>query len=413
MLGGIVLKKPPLNIIGLFFRPIHVHSFYHKKRRILTQQLLSRSVFPLQPSAFFNEHKRVMVNIDEAPIKKYISEFLTNDDRSSENAVKKLKVEDLMKQREQVIANISSLNDLKQDKEMKELAEEELLSSQTELSGLDNEIIKLLVPRNAHENYSDIAVEISSGAGGQEAMLFANELLELYQNYANFRSWNFLLESVDSSDLGGIRSASFFISGSGAFNYFQNEIGVHRVQRVPVTSPKGIIHTSTAAVLVMPQPTEVDIQISEKDLIIETMKASGPGGQHVNKTETAVRVKHVPSGMVTECQEGKSQYRNKEIAIMKIRTKLYDMEIQKQSSELSATRQLQIGNRERSAKIRTYNIPQNRITDHRGQVTAHNVKEFMMGREAFHNFLEKLNEHIDIQTISLFVDNVRHAFRER
>ncbi|KAK3927304.1 Peptide chain release factor 1-like, mitochondrial [Frankliniella fusca] len=391
-------------------RPFHILISHHKILKMFSH-LKFRSVLPqVQPSAYFNDQKFAVVSIDEPPIKKYLSEFLKNP-QNEKSALKKRNIEDLLKQREQALTNINSLNDLKQDKEMKELAEEELETYHEALGNLDNEIIKLLVPRSAHEDYSDIAVEISSGAGGQEAMLFAGELLELYENYANFRGWNFVLESVDTSNIGGIRSASFFISGSRSFYHFQNEIGVHRVQRVPITSAKGMIHTSTAAVVVMPQPTQVDIQISEKDLIVETMRASGPGGQNINKTESAVRVKHIPSGLVTECQEGKTQHGNKQIAIMKIRTKLYDLEIQKQTREMNATRQLQLGNRERSAKIRTYNFPQNRITDHRAQVTAHDIKEFMLGGETFHKFVEKVSEQSEIQMIKHFVDIVRQSHK--
>lgn len=400
-------------------RKVYVDHFaaFHEDRQVMSRRCSplhpSRSVFCGCQSLAPMSQSSVSVSFDDPLMQKYVTDILQEDrhDKSYKKPHFWGALNQLMNQRDQLVKNINLLNELRQggggDKELSALADEEQATYRKELSELDSEILKTILPRNPHENYSDIVVEISSGAGGQEAMLFANELLKLYESYSLLRGWSFFIESIDISDLGGIRSATIFIQGDGAYYYMQNEIGVHRVQRVPITSPSGMIHTSTAAVVVMPQPTEVDIQLSEKDLIIETTRASGPGGQNVNKSESAVRVKHIPTGIIIECQEHKTQHSNRKSALIKLRTKLFDIEIQKQNKEIGSTRQSQLGNRERSAKIRTYNFPQNRVTDHRAQVTTHNIKAFMEGGEAFHNFLENLNENYETQLTVQFIESIK------
>ncbi|XP_034236657.1 peptide chain release factor 1 [Thrips palmi] len=389
---------------------------YHVKNKVMcfrrnSETSLWCGFLKPQHSALYSQNAPA-VSMDEPCMKKYLSGLI---DASKTKGWKRpnywYTLLDLLAQRESVLTNISSLNELEQgetsDKELRKLAEEELSSYYNELAELDDEILRTILPRSTHENYTDIMMEISSGAGGQEAMLFANELLRLYENYAASQGWTFFIESLDKSDIGGIKSASIFIQGEGAYYYLQNEIGVHRVQRVPVTSTAGMIHTSTAAVIIMPQPSDVDIKLEDKDLVIETMKASGPGGQNVNKTESAIRVRHLPSGLVVECQEQQSQHRNRELALKKLRTKLYDIQIQKQNQEIKTTRVSQLRNRERSAKIRTYNFPQNRITDHRAHITVHNVKEFMQGGDSFQKFVDSLIEENEKQLVLQFIQDLR------
>lgn len=392
---------------------------YHVKNKVrsfsrIAQTSSSCGILKPQHSAVYSQNVApIPISMDEPCMKKYIEDLIETN-KTSKNWKKPhywQTLLELLAQRETVVANISSLNELEHgestDKELRKLAEEERSSYQNELAELDRDILRTILPENAHESYADIMMEISSGAGGQEAMLFANELLRLYENYAASKGWSFFIESIDKSDIGGIKSASIFIQGEGAYYYLQNEIGVHRVQRVPVTSSAGMIHTSTAAVIIMPQPSEIDVRLEDKDLHIETMRASGPGGQNVNKTESAIRIKHLPSGLVVECQECQSQHRNRELALKKLRTKLFDIEIQKQNKEIKTTRVSQLRNRERSAKIRTYNFPQNRITDHRAHITVHNVKDFMQGGDAFQNFVDSLIEENEKQLVLQFIQDIR------
>lgn len=394
-------------------------SSYHEMSRLIFRRGISqrkRTVNYLidQPKLFMS-HKTANVSFDDPSIQKYVSEILQERHSSKSREGGKFALDQLLKQREQLLTDMKAVSDLmdagdKEDKELKSLAEAEYISYQSELKDLDDQLFKIIVPRNIHENYSDIIVEISSGAGGQEAMLFAGELLQLYENYANLKGWECFIDSIESSDIGGIKSVSMMIHGQDAYYYMQHEIGVHRVQRVPVTSSAGMIHTSTAAVIVMPQPTEVDIKISEKDIEVEAMRASGPGGQNINKSESAIRIRHLPTGLVVECKEEKTQHRNRNRALIKLRTKLYDIESQKISSQQDTNRRQQLGNRERSAKIRTYNFPQNRITDHRAHVTAHSIREFMEGRSAFQVFHEKLAEQYENELLLQFVSNIKQKY---
>ncbi len=263
------------------------------------------------------------------------------------------------------------------DKEMATLAEEELTATRERLPELEQRALLLLAPKDKDESASAI-LEIRAGTGGDEAALFAGDLLRMYQRYASRRRWKFELEDISDTGLGGVKEVVASVSGNGVFGRLRFESGVHRVQRVPETEAGGRIHTSAATVAVLPQPSEVDVQIEDKDLRIDTMRASGAGGQHVNKTDSAVRITHIPSGIVVISQL-KSQHQNRAQAMLMLRTKLYDAERERQARERAAERKGQIGSGDRSERIRTYNFPQGRVTDHRINLTVYNLPEVIDG----------------------------------
>lgn len=263
------------------------------------------------------------------------------------------------------------------DAEMAALAEDELDALKARLPLLERAALMLLAPKDKDESASAI-LEIRAGTGGEEAALFAGDLLRMYQRYANRRGWRFELEDMSETGIGGVKEAVASVSGNGVFGRLKFESGVHRVQRVPETEAGGRIHTSAATVAVLPQPSEVDVQIDEKDIRIDTMRASGAGGQHVNKTDSAVRITHIPTGIVVISQL-KSQHQNRAQAMLMLRTKLYDAERERQASERAAERKGQIGSGDRSERIRTYNFPQGRVTDHRINLTVYNLPEVIDG----------------------------------
>jgi peptide chain release factor 1 len=264
------------------------------------------------------------------------------------------------------------------DPEMRELAEAELLDAKHRLPKLEREIRLMLLPKDAADERSAI-LEIRPAAGGDEAGLFAAELFRAYQKYAESVGWRFTVLEYDENELGGIKGASGEIEGQGVFARLKFESGVHRVQRVPATETQGRIHTSTVTVAVLAEAEEVDVRIDEKDLRIDTYRAQGAGGQHVNKTDSAVRITHIPTGTVVAMQEEKSQHKNKAKAMKMLRAKIYDAQRQALDSARAADRKGQVGTGDRSERIRTYNFPQGRVTDHRIGLTLHKVDRVMMG----------------------------------
>lgn len=289
------------------------------------------------------------------------------------------------KQAKQDVEDSLALLDEESDEEMKELAKEELADAKKRIEELEQELKILLLPKDPNDE-KNVIVEIRAGAGGDEAALFAYEVYRMYQKYVDQFKWKVELMSVNENGIGGFKEAVFMITGDGAYSKMKYESGVHRVQRIPKTESGGRIHTSTITVAVMPEAEEVDVEINENDIRIDVMRASGNGGQCVNTTDSAVRLTHIPTGIVIYSQTEKSQLQNKAKAFALLRSKLYDMELQKQHDAEAADRRSQIGTGDRSEKIRTYNFPEGRVTDHRIKLTLYKLDQIMNG---------DLNELID------------------
>ncbi len=268
--------------------------------------------------------------------------------------------------------------ELMQDPEMKELAEVEYYENKEKLPKIEEELKVLLIPKDPDDD-KNIMCEIRAGAGGEEAALFAGTLFRMYSMYAEKKHWKLEVMNENETGLGGYKEISFMITGKGVYSRLKFESGVHRVQRVPDTESSGRIHTSTATVAVLPVVEDVEIEINPADIKMEVFRASGAGGQHINKTSSAVRLIHEPTGIVVECQTERSQFQNKDNAMRMLRTKLYEIEKQKQDSEVANARKSQVGSGDRSEKIRTYNYPQGRITDHRIGMSIYQMENFLNG----------------------------------
>ncbi|XP_061084405.1 peptide chain release factor 1-like, mitochondrial isoform X2 [Conger conger] len=269
---------------------------------------------------------------------------------------------------------------------MRELAEMDWRACQEAVEELRQKILSQLIPAEEQDE-SDLVLELCAGVGGQEAMLFTAEVFLMYQSFAAFQGWRFETLEFTPSEIGGLRHATASISGLQSYKRMKFEGGIHRVQRVPKTEKQGRLHTSTMSVAVLPQPTEITFTINPKDLRIETKRASGAGGQHVNTTDSAVRIVHMPTGVVSECQQDRSQLKNREKAMQVLRAKLYSLRLEEETSKRHQARKIQIGTKGRSEKIRTYNFSQDRITDHRIGKTVHNVRAFLLGED----LLEEMN----------------------
>lgn len=270
------------------------------------------------------------------------------------------------------------LDEAEGDAEMEAFARAEADRLESALETAETELKRVLTPRDPLDD-RDAVVEIRAGTGGDEAALFAGDLLRMYSRFAEDRGWKVELLSQAEGSAGGVKEAIFVVRGSNAYGDLRYESGVHRVQRVPVTESQGRIHTSAATVAVLPEAEEVDVQIDDSDLKIDVYRSSGPGGQSVNTTDSAVRVTHLPTGLVVTCQDEKSQHKNREKALSVLRSRLLDLRIAEQEAERARTRKLQVGTGDRSAKIRTYNFPQSRVTDHRIGFTTHGLQQVLDG----------------------------------
>ncbi len=274
--------------------------------------------------------------------------------------------------------NLEESKELMNDPEMKDLAEAEMLEAKEKIPQLEEELKILLIPKDPDDD-KNVICEIRAGAGGDEAALFAGELFRMYSMYCEKKHWKVEILNENSTELGGYKEISFMVKGNGAYSRLKYESGVHRVQRVPETETSGRIHTSTASVSVLPEVEDVDITINPSDIKMEVFRASGAGGQHVNKTSSAVRLIHIPTGIVAECQTERSQFQNKDYAMKLLQSRLYSIEKEKRDSEIDSARRSQIGNADRSEKVRTYNFPQGRITDHRIGFSTFRFQNFLDG----------------------------------
>ena len=281
---------------------------------------------------------------------------------------------------ERAEADVRTSLELMDDAELRELAQEEYAEAKARMAELSEKMKLLLLPKDPNDA-KNVIMEIRGGVGGEEGMLFAADLFRMYSMYAESRGWRIEIANINETELGGIKEISFVVEGEGAYSRLKFEAGGHRVQRVPVTESGGRIHTSAATVAVLPEIEDVDFKLDMNDLKIDTYRSSGAGGQHVNKTESAIRITHLPTGMVVECQDERSQYKNKDRAMQILRSKLYEAEQAKQAAAVAAERKSQIGSGGRSERVRTYNFPQNRVTDHRltGDNKNFNIAAIMNG----------------------------------
>jgi len=293
--------------------------------------------------------------------------------------------------------------ELLHDPEFRDLAQEELAAAKERQERLREELKRLLLPRDPNDG-RNVIMEIRGGVGGEEGALFAASLLRMYTMYADNRGWKLDMVNLNETELGGVKECSVLIEGEGAFSRLKFESGVHRVQRVPETESGGRIHTSAATVAVLPEAEDVECEIDPKDLQIDTYRASGAGGQHVNKTESAIRITHLPTGLVVECQDERSQYKNKDKAMKVLRSRLYEMEQARQAAATAETRRSQVGSGDRSERIRTYNFPQGRVTDHRIGLTLYKIDAVMDG---------DLDELIDALTTADQADKLKGGGEEQ
>ncbi len=288
------------------------------------------------------------------------------------------KYNEYIKAKENCDDALEMLNEGGLDAEMKPLAQEELNTAKDDIERLTEELKLLLIPRDPNDD-KNVIVEIRAAAGGEEAALFANSLYRMYSMYAESKRWKIEVTGSNPTELGGFKEISFSIEGDGAYSRLKYESGVHRVQRVPETESQGRIQTSTVTVAVLPEVEDVEFEIDPTDLKIDVFRASGAGGQHINKTESAVRITHLPTGVIVECQDERSQHKNKDKAMKVLRARLYDAMIQEQQDKISSDRKAQVGTGSRSERIRTYNYPENRLSDHRISLTLYRLEYILNG----------------------------------
>lgn len=311
-------------------------------------------------------------------------ETIANPEKMAEYAQEQAELEELVqayrdyRRLRKQLEEAKTLLEESEDEELKELAKLEVKELEEKIEAMEKRLKTLLIPRDSRDE-KDVIVEIRAGAGGEEAALFAADLFRMYSRYAEKQGWDVEILSFHDTGLGGFKEIVFQVKGRGAYSRLKYESGVHRVQRVPITEASGRIHTSTATVAVLPQVDDVEVHINPDDLQIDVYRSSGPGGQHMQKNATAVRITHIPTGITVTCESERSQHQNKERALAILRAKLYEMEQRKVKEQIDQERRKQVGTGERSEKIRTYNFPQNRVTDHRIGFTSYRLEEVLDG----------------------------------
>ncbi|XP_064602907.1 peptide chain release factor 1-like, mitochondrial [Liolophura sinensis] len=427
----------PFLYVGAFYRHFHQQmsllrrmfqvsscaNFHSLSSAVCTRP--SYQAYVIISKSASNQSHRDKFSLENETFRKYLDHLLSEYESMNEGADEKTgkerriyltalarKIHELHGKCAEVTETQNLLDGLPPDEdEMRRLALEEMASCQEKIKHIEHEVVDLLTPdRSADHN--DVILEVSAGVGGQEAMLFTAEVFQMYQNFATYKGWSFQIMSYEESEIGGLRRASASISGSFVYRLFKFEGGVHRVQRVPKTEKSGRVHTSTMTVAVLPQPTEIDITLNTKDLQIETCRASGKGGQHVNTTDSAVRIVHLPSGVVAECQEERSQIRNKEIAMKVLKSRIYQKMLYEQMSQQQQARKFQVGSAGRSEKIRTYNFSQDRITDHRLGMNMFSIERFMTGREQLENLLSELLQESRLEILEETLSNFVKEYKQ-
>ncbi len=335
----------------------------------------------MKPSMLFklDQLANRLVELDELLMSEGATANMDNYRKMSRERAELAPLVDVYKQYQGALADTAAAQELLSDPEMKEFAQEEIETAKERMAGLELELQKMLLPKDANDE-RNIFLEIRAGTGGDESALFAGDLLRMYTRFAERNRWQVEMVSESPSDLGGYREVIVRLVGNGAYSKLKFESGGHRVQRVPVTETQGRIHTSACTVAVMPEADEVeDVDINPADLRIDTYRASGAGGQHINKTDSAVRITHLPTGLVVECQDDRSQHKNKASAMKVLAARLKDAQLREQQSQEAATRKSLIGSGDRSERIRTYNFPQGRLTDHRINLTLYKLDFIMDG----------------------------------
>ena len=329
----------------------------------------------------FEKLKVLAARLDELEIRLSAPDLYDDPDRAAKLLRERNELEPIVtafREYEQAQRTLADATEMLSDPDMKELAQEELQQAKSDIARLEDELKILLLPKDPNDE-KNIYVEIRGGAGGEESALFAADLYRMYTMYADKRGWQTEVMNKSETELGGYKEIVFRVAGDKVYSRLKFESGVHRVQRVPETETQGRIHTSTATVAVMPQAEEVDFALDMKDLRIDTFRSSGAGGQHINKTSSAIRVTHIPTGMVVECQNERSQFQNKDKALEILRSRLLAQKQKEQQDAINSERQGQVGTGDRSEKIRTYNFPQDRCTDHRIGLTVHNLAKILDG----------------------------------
>ena len=329
----------------------------------------------------FEKLKVLAARLDELEIRLSAPDLYDDPDRAAKLLRERNELEPIVtafREYEQAQRTLADATEMLSDPDMKELAQEERQQAKSDIARLEGELKILLLPKDPNDE-KNIYVEIRGGAGGEESALFAADLYRMYTMYADKRGWQTEVMNKSETELGGYKEIVFRVAGDKVYSRLKFESGVHRVQRVPETESQGRVHTSTVTVAVMPEAEEVEFELDPADLKIDTFRSSGAGGQHINKTSSAIRVTHIPTGMVVECQDERSQYKNKDRAMKILRSKLYEAEQEKQHAAIAAQRRSQVGSGMRNERIRTYNFPQGRVTDHRIGLTLYRLDDVMNG----------------------------------